>query len=120
MVSNPFTGPITIFADDHLGAWSFHTMDDILTMERDVLSMFQVLASVGMSVSPSKSKLIVRVTGTAAEKHLAKKTVYIKSQPYWRFGEGADGVTVPTCEGIRLLGDRSVVRQAFRPLSATA
>ena len=39
MVSDPFTGPITIFADDHLGAWSFHTMDDILAMERDVLSM---------------------------------------------------------------------------------
>ena len=104
MVSDPFTGPITIFADDHLGAWSFHTMDDILAMERDVLSMFQVLASVGMSVSPSKSKLIVRVTGAAAEKHLAQRTVYVQGQPHWRFGDGADSVTVPMVKEFVYLG----------------
>ena len=81
MVSNPYAGPITIFADDHLGAWSFHTMEDVLAMERDVLSMFQVPASVGMSVSPSKSKLIVRVTGAAAEKHLVRGRFTFKVSP---------------------------------------
>ena len=53
MVPDPFKGPMTVFADDHLGAWTFYIEADILAMERDVLTMFRVLTDAGMCVNPS-------------------------------------------------------------------
>ena len=104
MAQDPLTGPITIFADDHLGAWSFHTKDDILDTERDVLKLFQVLSDAGMRVSPTKSKLIVTVKGAEAERYMNKRTVHIHGQPHWRFGEGKDRVEVPIVQEFVYLG----------------
>ena len=104
MVQDPLTGPITIFADDHLGAWSFHTKDDILDMERDVLKLFQVLSEAGMRVNPSKSKLIVTVKGAEAERYMNKRAVHIHGQPHWCFGEGKDRVEVPIVQEFVCLG----------------
>ena len=104
MVQDPLTGPVTIFADDHLGAWSFHTKDDILDMERDVLKLFQVLSEAGMRVNPSKSKLIVTVKGAEAERYMNKRTVHIHGQPHWCFGEGKDRVEVPIVQEFVYLG----------------
>ena len=88
IAQDAFTGPITVFADDHLGAWTFHTIDDIIAMEQEVLHLFKVLSAAGLSVSPSKSKFIVQVQGAAAERYLARRTVHFHGQPHWCFGEG--------------------------------
>ena len=104
MVHDPLTGPMTIFADDHLGAWTFHTQEDILAMERDVLTMFRVLTEAGMCVNPSKSKLIVKVKGAEAERYMKKRTVNIRGQPHWCFGEGSDRVEVPIVQEFVYLG----------------
>ena len=104
IVHDTFTGPITIYADDHLGAWTFHTIDDIIAIEQDVLQLFRVLSEVGLSISPSKSKFIVRVKGAAAERYLAKRTVSIQEKPHWRFGEGKDAVSVPIVKEFVYLG----------------
>ena len=118
MVQDPFTGPMTIFADDHLGAWTFHTQDDILAMERDVLKLFQVLSEAGMSVNPSKSKLIVKVKGAEAERYMAKRTAHIRGQPHWCFGEGSDRVEVPIVQEFVYLGTVvTLSRQSDRTVS---
>ena len=90
-----FAGPFTVFADDHLGAWAFHTIDDIVTMEQEVLQLFKVLSAAGLSVSPSKSKFIIQVQGAEAERYLAKRTVLLHGQPHFCFGEGDDMVAAP-------------------------
>ena len=95
IVQDAFAGPITVFADDHLGAWTFHTVDDIIAMEQEVLQLFKVLSAAGLSVSPSKSKLVVQVQGAAAERYLARRTVHLHGQPHWCFGEGENMVAVP-------------------------
>ena len=101
---NAFAGPITVFADDHLGAWTFHTMDDIVAMEQQVIQLFKVLSAAGLSVSPSKSQLIVQVQGAAAERYLAKRTVYLHGKPHWCFGEGDAMVSVPIVREFVYLG----------------
>ena len=103
IASEAFTGPITVFADDHLGAWTFHTVDDI-TMEQEVLQLFQVLSVAFLSVSPSKSKFIVQVQGAEAERYLAKRTVHFHGQPHWCFGEGDDMVAAPIVKEFVYLG----------------
>ena len=104
IVQNAFTGPITVFADDHIGAWTFHTVDDIIAMEQDVLRLFSVLSEAGLSVSPSKSKLVVQVQGAAAERYLADRTVHLHGQPHWCFGEGENKVAVPIVQEMVYLG----------------
>ena len=104
IVQNAFTGPITVFADDHIGAWTFHTVDDIIAMEQDVLRLFSVLSEAGLSVSPSKSKLVVQVQGAAAERYLADRTVHSHGQPHWCFGEGENKVAVPIVQEMVYLG----------------
>ena len=79
IAQDAFAGPITVFADDHLGAWTFHTMDDIIAMEQEVLQLFKVLSAAGLSVSPSKSKFIVQVQGAEAERY--DRSACPRSQP---------------------------------------
>ena len=55
MTEDPRRGPYTVFADDHLGSWVFHTL-------------------AGMDISPSKSKLILKVKGAAALKPVPGKS----------------------------------------------
>ena len=118
MAQDPLTGPLTLFADDHLGAWSFHTKQDILDMERDVLKLFQILSEAGMRVNPSKSKLIVKVKGAEAERYMAKRTVLIHGQEHWRFGEGNDQVEVPIVQDFVYLGTVVTLdRQSDRAVS---
>ena len=118
MVQDPLTGPLTLFADDHLGVWSFHTKQDILDMERDVLKLFLILSEAGMRVNPSKSKLIVKVKGAEAERYLAKRTVFIHGQKHWRFGEGKDQVEVPIVSEFVYLGTVVALdRQSDRTVS---
>ena len=104
IVQNAFTGPITIFADDHIGAWTFHTVDDIIAMEQEVLRLFRVLSEAGLSVSPSKSKLVVQAQGAATERYLADRTVHHHGQPHWCFGEGENMVAVPIVKEFVYLG----------------
>ena len=99
-----FAGPFTVFADDHLGAWVFHTIDDIVTMEREVLQLFQVLSAAGLQVSPSKSKFIIQVQGAEAERYLAQRTVLLHGKPHFRFGEGDEMVAVPVVKEFVYLG----------------
>ena len=104
MVPDPFKGPMTVFADDHLGAWTFHTQADILAMERDVLTMFRVLTDAGMCVNPSKSKLIITVKGAEAERHTKRRIVRIQGQPHWCFEEGDARIEVPVVAEFVYLG----------------
>ena len=104
IVQDAFAGSITVFADDHLGAWTFHTVDDIIAMEQEVLQLFKVLSAAGLSVSPSKSKLVVQVQGAAAERYLARRTVHLHGQPHWCFGEGENMVAVPIVKEFVYLG----------------
>ena len=104
IVQDAFAGPITVFADDHLGAWTFHTVDDIIAMEQEVLQLFKVLSAAGLCVSPSKSKLVVQVQGAAAERYLARRTVHLHGQPHWCFGEGENMVAVPIVKEFVYLG----------------
>ena len=97
-------GPITVFADDHLGAWTFHTMEDIVAMEQQVILLFKVLSEAGLSLSPSKSKLVVQVKGAAAAAHLAKRTIHLQGKPHWCFGEGDAMVAVPIVKDFIYLG----------------
>ena len=104
IVQDAFAGPITVFADDHLGAWTFHTMEDIVAMEQQVILLFKVLSEAGLSVSPSKSKLVVQVKGAAAEAYLAKRTIHLQGKPHWCFGEGDAMVAVPIVQDFIYLG----------------
>ena len=118
MVPDPFKGPMTVFADDHLGAWTFHTQADILAMERDVLTMFRVLTDAGMCVNPSKSKLIITVKGAEAERHTKRRIVHIQGQPHWCFEEGDARIEVPVVAEFVYLGTIVTLgRQSDRTVS---
>ena len=99
-----FSGPFTVFADDHLGAWTFHTLDDIVAMEQQIIQLFGVLTAAGLSVNPSKSQLIIQVQGAAAERYLAKRTIHHHGKLHWCFGEGNDMVLVPIVQEFAYLG----------------
>ena len=87
-------------------------------MERDVLKLFQVLSEAGMSVNPSKSKLIVKVKGAEAERYMAKRTARIRGQPHWCFGESSDRVEVPIVQEFVYLGTVvTLSRQSDRTVS---
>ena len=90
MVQDPLTGPLTLYADDHLGVWSFHTKQDILDMERDVLKFFLIRSEAGMRVNPSKSKLIMKVKGAEAERYLANFYPWSETLALWG-GQGPGG-----------------------------
>ena len=118
VMQDVFAGPFTVFADDHLGAWAFHTIDDIVTMEQEVLQLFKVLYAAGLSVSPSKSKFIIQVQGAEAERYLAKRTVLLHGQPHFCFGEGDDMVAVPVVKEFVYLGTVVTLgRQSDRTVS---
>ena len=118
IVQDAFAGPITVFADDHLGAWTFHTMDDIIAMEQEVLQLFKVLSAAGLSVSPSTSKFIVQVQGAEAERYLATRTVHFHGRPHWCFGEGDEMVAVPIVKEFVYLGTVVTLgRQSDRTVS---
>ena len=63
MTEDPRRGPYTVFADDHLGSWVFHTLEDMRRMDSEVTALLTVLTEAGMDISPSKSKLILKVKG---------------------------------------------------------
>ena len=75
MTEDPRSGPYTVFADDHLGSWVFHTLDDLRRMDSEVTALFKVLTAAGMVISPSKSKLILKLKGAAALKFARSRQV---------------------------------------------
>ena len=109
---------MTIFADDHLGAWTFHTQADILAMERDVITMFRVLTDAGMCVNPSKSKLVITVKGAEAERYMKRRITHVQGQPRWCFGEGDARVEIPIVAEFVYLGTIVTLgRQSDRTVS---
>ena len=69
MTNDSRRGPYTVFADDHLGSWVFHTLEDLRRMDREVTALLTILTEAGMEISPSKSKLLLKIKGAAALKY---------------------------------------------------
>ena len=88
---DPKRGPYTIFADDHLGSWVFHTLEDLRRMDSEVAALLKVLTDAGMVVSPSKSKLILKIKGAAALKFARSRQV--KKNGIWHWNFQTDGNT---------------------------
>ena len=95
MTEDPRRGPYTVFADDHLGSWVFHTLEDMRRMDSEVTALLTVLTEAGMDISPSKSKLILKVKGAAALKYARSRQVKKNGTWHWSFGAGEHTFLIP-------------------------
>ena len=104
MTEDPRSGPYTVFADDHLGSWVFHTLDDLRRMDSEVTALFKVLTAAGMVISPSKSKLILKLKGAAALKFARSRQVKKNGIWYWNFQTDGNNFLIPIEEEVTYLG----------------
>ena len=104
VTEDPGSGPYTVFADDHLGSWVFHTLDDLRKMDSEVSALLAALTEAGMEISPSKSKLILKIKGAAAIKYARSKQVKKNGSWHWNFQAGEHTFTIPIEEEVTYLG----------------
>ena len=104
MTEDPRSGPYTVFADDHLGSWVFHTLDDLRRMDSEVTALFKVLTAAGMVISPSKSKLILKLKGAAALKFARSRQVKKNGIWHWNFQTDGNTFLIPIEEEVTYLG----------------
>ena len=95
MTEDPTKGPYIVFADDHLGSWVFHTLEDLRRMDREVTALLTVLTEAGMEISPSKSKLLLKIKGAAALKYARSRQVKKNGAWHWSFGAGEHTFLIP-------------------------
>ena len=104
MTENFRRGPYTVFADDHLGSWVFHTLEDLRRMDKEVSALLTVLTEAGMEISPSKSKLLLKIKGAAALKYARSRQVKKNGAWHWSFGAGEHTFLIPIEEEVTYLG----------------
>ena len=104
MTEDPRSGPYTVFADDHLGSWVFHILDDLRRMDSEVAALFKVLTAAGMVISPSKSKLILKIKGAAALKFARSRQVKKNGIWHWNFQTDGNTFLIPIEEEVTYLG----------------
>ena len=104
MTEDPRSGPYTVFADDHLGSWVFHTLDDLRRMDSEVTALLKVLTAAGMVISPSKSKLILKLKGAAALKFARSRQVKKNGIWHWNFQTDGNTFLIPIEEEVTYLG----------------
>ena len=97
-------GPYTVFADDHLGSWVFHTLDDLRRMDSEVAALLKVLTDAGMVISPSKSKLILKIKGASALKFARSGQVKKNGIWHWNFQTDGNTFLIPIEEEVTYLG----------------
>ena len=69
---------LTIYADDFLLQWVFHTHQDYLRARREILVVIDTLTKHGMQVNTTKSALLMKVAGKQAhlvQKHIQKTSL---------------------------------------------
>ena len=104
MTEEPRSGPYTVFADDHLGSWVFRALEDLRRMDSEVTALLTVLTEAGMDISPSKSKLILKIKGAAALKYARSWQVKKNGAWHWSFGAGEHNFLIPIEDEVTYLG----------------
>ena len=69
---------LTLFADDVLGQWTFHSERDLTFMLQCMDAIFNVLEAFGMKVNVQKSSLLIQVKGRVAAEWLKARTRTVK------------------------------------------
>ena len=95
---------ITIFADDWLLQFLFRSVRDLARLGPNVRAAFDVLAEVGMSVNPTKSKIVLRVIGSQAKAWLKQHVRRTAKGPVVDVGLPHLPLSLPRVPSITYLG----------------
>ncbi|CAE7567920.1 unnamed protein product [Symbiodinium necroappetens] len=94
----------TMFADDLLGCWEFHSIADFFSSLRDVRTVFLVLAGLGMEINFRKSVAVLRLRGSAVARVSRHALVWRADGQYLRVRSDPQDFYIPVASTMPYLG----------------
>ncbi|CAE7797071.1 unnamed protein product [Symbiodinium sp. CCMP2592] len=95
---------MTLFADDSHLAFEIETLEDLISAQRIIRTVFKVLKDSGMQLNPSKSRVVLGLRGSAARRWIRKHTCYVDGSPVLSLGTPAEPLLIPQVPSMVYLG----------------